>query len=328
MENSSRHINIDLLTRSVAGEVSAQEQQEVEIWIAASKANRREYEALRKAWDLLDGTHPGQAIDIDTEWEYHKKILHGKGTSGKRIRLNPFIRLAAVLVILFGIGLLILQTLPKNAVKTRIAETETIVLPDGSRVTLNASSKLSYADNFGDDSRQVALKGEAYFEVKRDTARPFRIMLEGAEIQVLGTAFNVRAYKSSDKIEVTVSEGKVSFYDKKRVGKKVIITPGEKAEFNRLKKTVTKQENDDRNYLSWKTRKMIFEDDALSDVAATVSRVYHTEIIVDDNLKNCRLTTRFEDKDLDTVLEILESTFDLTSINEKGVIQLSGSGCE
>jgi transmembrane sensor len=330
MEDRNRHIGIELLTRSLAGETSPQEDKELSAWLSVSEANRKEYDELRKTWDLLGTTNPDQAIDVDAEWNNLQAKLRNAGPGKKdSVVLLTFVRIAAVIILVFGISILGIRNFSNKSVKTDIAETEQVILPDGSRVTLNAGSKLGYPKKFGKENRLVALQGEAYFEVERDPSKPFLIEIGDARIKVLGTSFNVRAYKSSEKIEITVTEGKVSLYNRKLEQNKVIATAGEKAEYHRYGKQVTKDQNTNRNYIAWKTRQLIFEDDSLAEVTKAISEVYHQRIqLGDPELNSCRLTTRFEDKDLDGVLKILESTFDLTIKEEKDIIYLRGTGCE
>lgn len=329
MEKKDKHIDINILTRSIAGESSVKEQEEVAKWLADSRANKLEYDKLKKTWKVLDQTKTNQEINIDLEWKHLQSILPTGQGQDKRVFLRTFLRVAAAILILFGIGITGMKYFTGNSIKTDLAETEIVILPDGSQVTLNAGSKLSYSKKFAKENRLVALQGEAYFEVEKDPDNPFIIEIDDAEIQVLGTSFNVRAYKGMKKIEVTVTEGKVSLYDKEDVQNIVIAVGGEKAEYIRSGKFVRKTEITNRNYLSWKTRLLVFEDDNLKEVVETITKVYHKEIrIKNQDLVNCRLTTRFEEKDLDSILKILESTFDLSLVEEKNVIYLSGIGCD
>jgi ferric-dicitrate binding protein FerR (iron transport regulator) len=152
--------------------------------------------------------------------------------------------------------------------------------------------------------------------------------LNKAEVKVLGTSFNVKAYKGMDKIEITVAEGKVSVYEKNQPQKKVIAIAGEKAEYIKLQKAIKKTENKDRNFNSWKTRTIVFENDSLHAIVNTLSNVYHTSIVLQNQeIKDCTITTRFENKELETVFEVLESTLDIKIEEEGDTYYISGSGC-
>jgi transmembrane sensor len=329
MDEKNKHIDLNLLTRYLAGEITEQEREDVEKWISASPDNRKEYEKLARTWDSLGAIEPGHEINIEKEWRYHQKLIGSKIGKTRVLTLQNFLRVAAAIIILFGTGLLLRYQLTTESLRTQHAETLQKLLPDGTSVTLNAGSKLRYARNFLNEERRVVLQGEAYFEVKRDSTRPFIITLGEAEIKVLGTAFNVKAYKNSGKIEVTVTEGRVSLYEKNQELKQVIAGKGEKAEYLRTEKLVKKVENKNRNFLAWKTRILEFEDDRLSDVVEILEQVYHRQIrLKNEKIGACRLNTRFEGKDLNMVLEVISSTLELSIVKEKDIIYLDGQGCE
>ncbi len=329
MNAGKQHIDTVLLAKYFSGETSPEEIRRIEVWIARSEANCREFDELKQTWDLMDKTGHSQKINIDEEWTYHLNKIHSYKVGKKNIfSLKRIIQVAAAVIFLFSISLVARHFLLHKFVNTRLAETTEISLPDGSKVTLNAHSKIIYSKNFALNNRMVRLTGEAYFEVRKDTALAFIITMNDAKIEVLGTLFNVKAYKKSDKIEVTVTEGKVSLYEKDLRKKQVIATRGERAVYDRNQKVVKKTINADQNYMAWKTRKLVFDNDNLSKVAETIGEVYHRKIVLaNDGLDSCTLTTRFEEKDLNTVLKVLESTLDITIEQKNDIIYLSGEGC-
>ena len=330
MDPDKQHMDIELLTRYFSGEVTPGEIRAVKEWISMSDTNRKEFDQLKQTWDLMGMTHPACEIDIDKEWRYlQKKTIRTKKGSGTVFSLRRVIQVAAAVIILAGTAWFIRHNLMHKTSHTRFAETREILLPDGSEVTLNAGSKLTYLRNFGGKDRRVVLAGEAYFEIKRDTLLPFIIQMNEVEIEVLGTSFNVKAYKKSDRIEVTVTEGKVSLYDRNLQQKRIIATKGEKAEYDRDLRIIRKTVNTNRNYMAWKNLRLIFSNDNLATVAETIGQVYHRKVVVkNEKLNDCTLTTRFEEKDLETVLRVLESTLDITIEQENDIIYISGKGCE
>jgi ferric-dicitrate binding protein FerR (iron transport regulator) len=328
MNESKKHIGIDLLTRFFAGEVTTEEAQSVKQWAEASGENKEEFSMLEKVWTKLGSTSPDQHLDTDSEWRYLMHKIQSRSNVKKQPVWKPLMQIAAAIIIILGAVWIVLKHTGGETIQTRIAETTVTILPDGSEVTLNAGSKLHYGKDFGISERKVSLQGEAYFEVQNDTGKPFIIELGTAELQVLGTSFNVKAYKEHLKIEVTVAEGSVSVYDRKLKDKKVIATKGEKAEFDKGNKSVLKITNENINYNAWKTKKIVFRDEKLSVIANTLSEVYHKNILIGDSaVNNCTLTTSFENKDLKTVLNVLESTLGITIVEEKQEILIYGPGC-
>jgi transmembrane sensor len=328
MENTNKHIDIDLLTRFLAGEVSEAEIRLVHEWKGASEQNQKQFRELQEVWDFMDNTSVKNNIDIDGEWDYLNKKINKDQPNGRLINIRGIIRIAAAIII--GIGLLFYGwgRVNQNSIKTPLAQSQEITLPDGSHITLNAGSKLTFLRNFGKENRLVSLKGEAFFEVKKNPDKPFIIQLEGAEIKVLGTSFNVKAYKNMEKIEVTVKEGTVSLYGKNTKSKQIIATTGEKAEYFKHSEELKKQPNENRNYNSWKTHTIVFENTNLLNITETLQDVYYKKIILKDpSLGKCTVTTTFENKDFNTVLRVLESTLEIRFEEKDGKIYITGKGC-
>ncbi|MDR1273953.1 MAG: DUF4974 domain-containing protein [Odoribacteraceae bacterium] len=162
-----------------------------------------------------------------------------------------------------------------------------LTLPDGTSVTLNASSRLSFPRRFAGDERRVRLEGEAFFDVTRDTARPFIVETGRAEVKVLGTRFNVAAYPDNAAGHATLVEGRVEV----RVpGQPVIeLLPGEQA--YRSGGAWEKRPVDAGQYTSWMKGKFLFKDTELEEIARQLSRWYDVDIsFADERLKAIRFT--------------------------------------
>jgi transmembrane sensor len=245
-------------------------------------------------------------------------------------KTNPFLRIAASVVILITVGMAIFYILNQNTLEEVVAESavQEIELPEGSVISLNLDSKISYPKKFESETREVKLEGEAFFEVAQDTSRPFIIKTDEVYVEVLGTAFNVRAYENEEAVEITVENGKVAVY---RIGDKdnmVILVRGQKAVFRKELAELAAMENEDINYKSWKTRKIIFEDTPMSEVVRIVNDIYHTNLeLSGTNLNECPVTTVFDNQSLETILSVLSSTLDLEITRDGQRIILSGAGC-
>jgi ferric-dicitrate binding protein FerR (iron transport regulator) len=148
---------------------------------------------------------------------------------------------------------------------------QTISLPDGSSVTLNKNSQITYRSDFGKHDRNIALKGEAFFDVERDTLKPFVIAVNKATIEVLGTSFNVRAYDHLAEVEVIVKTGvvKLSVPDRKT---EVKLNAGQKGIYEKENQALHSGVNEDINFLSWNTQKIIFMESDLRTVIETLNK--------------------------------------------------------
>lgn len=202
------------------------------------------------------------------------------------------------------------------------------VLPDGSVVSLNAYSSLTYSENYGKTDRDVILNGEAYFEVNRDSLISFIIHCGSSRLEVLGTSFYVDAKADAGDMEVVLVNGSVTVYfeEARSTGKTII--PGEKAELNPANQRITVTPNEDPNFLAWKTHHLIFLDDRLDMIIATLNKVYQANIsLANETLASCRLTATFDQQSLESVLSVIQVTLDIQSETTSSGIILFGKGC-
>lgn len=205
-------------------------------------------------------------------------------------------------------------------------------LPDGTRISLNSSSKLRYRANAPDGGREVYLAGEAYFDVKKDREHPFVIHTEKMNVRVLGTEFNVKAYPDESTSETTLIKGAVEVTLKDRPEDKVILKPTEKliVNFSPLKgSSAGSKEQEGRidlpnntlteiTYMrkqdsaivetSWIQNKLVFKDEPLDEVCRSLERWYNVSITIkNDQLKQVRYTVTFAGEPLHAVLKALQT---------------------
>ncbi|MDQ6610580.1 MAG: FecR family protein, partial [Bacteroidota bacterium] len=208
---------------------------------------------------------------------------------------------------------------------TRPGSRTKLILPDGSEVWLNAGSRLTYQQPFGDATRSVNLIGEAFFDVVKSN-KPFIIYTGGVQIKVLGTAFNVRSYPNEKKIETSLVRGRVEVTLDKSPEKKYILKPNEKLTLNTDDEIVGNNHKklppplavvSNLRYLdsttiaetSWVENKLVFVDESFDDIAKRMERWYGVTIIFkNDKVKNERLTGVFEKETVWQALEALQLT--------------------
>ena len=205
---------------------------------------------------------------------------------------------------------------------------ETIELDDGSLITLNEGSTLRYSVKKRSE-RKVFLSGEAFFEVARDSLRPFIVVADETVVEVLGTSFNVRAYKENETIEVTVQSGMVSMTGRKSTEEQLVLQPGNTGLYNRSGRSLEFIGRADPNSIAWKTRELLFSETPLSEVVEVVSRVYGVSLqLGNEELADCPLTVSFSDQEFPAVLNVIQNTFDLQAERRGETIYLTGPGCE
>lgn len=178
------------------------------------------------------------------------------------------------------------------------------MLPDGSKVWLNKNSWLTYNQRFGKRTRQVALKGEGYFEVNRDERRPFIVKMQNdLDIKVLGTTFNACNYPSLNKAEVILRSGSVQVSDNGR-NEYVILKPNQKFTWN--EGTAEISSVNAMNCCRWFEHRLVFDNVKLKDILENLSHKYQTEISLNvGNLADKHMSMTIRDESVEDILDIL-----------------------
>lgn len=171
------------------------------------------------------------------------------------------------------------------------------LLPDGSGVILNAGSMIRYPENFKENRTITLQEGEACFDVANDPVHPFTVTSAGIKTEVLGTAFNVQAYKALDEVTVTVIRGKVAVGTSGQ-GRPMLLTPDEQAVIQRGTGAGQKKKVNAAAIAGWTTGKLIFKNEALQHVAIMLENIYDVKIIFkDEATKGIRFTANFSSTD-------------------------------
>lgn len=160
-----------------------------------------------------------------------------------------------------------------------------VVLPDQSVVWVNAGSTLRYGSDFNTNGRSVQLDGEAYFEITRDSLKPFIVKSKRLDIKVLGTSFNVKAYGMDETTDVTLVSGKVnvSLRDEVAHAGDVTLTPNRKLSFNKQTNKVRVSEVDAKDALSWMDGSLKFSEQPFMSIAKDLERKFNVRIRVESD---------------------------------------------
>lgn len=199
---------------------------------------------------------------------------------------------------------------------------DSLRLPDGSMLYLNANTRVRYARSFGKDNRIVKIdKGEAFFDVKPNETLPFIVNAPEVEVQVLGTAFNVKAANTG--VKVFVQSGKVSAAYR-GTEKKVILTPDMEASLKLHGNTIdTHVHKKNNNILAWKTRTLTFDEAPLNEVAEALEDFYHVQVhISNPQLANQKLLATFPNMALDEVLDIMRKTLRINITHKNDLVDI------
>lgn len=190
---------------------------------------------------------------------------------------------------------------------TQRSEYKYLLLPDSTQVWLNAASTLEFPKSFDKKKREVYLKGEAYFDVKHANEVPFIIYTGNVSTEVLGTAFNIKAYSDLEKITVSVKRGRVKVnYKDKQVA---MLTKGQQVSIDKKDKGITQKvmKEEEESSSSWQQGKLVYDDYSIADILSDLERVYDVKIrIASPEIKQLRVSTSFKrEYGVETALEIL-----------------------
>ena len=196
-----------------------------------------------------------------------------------------------------------------------------LVLSDGTKVWLNADSKIKYPVSFGQDKREVSLRGEGYFEVAKDSARPFIMSTDKMDVKVLGTTFDVNTYEDEGKSFVVLVEGLVEVSAGK--GESRIITPGYMAEVDMhdVQAKIHVSKCDTEHYIAWKSGNFSFRNAALTEILKRVSRYYDVTVIREQVFEEEYYTGDVSsDVSLESLLAVIESSTSVSFKVERKIV--------
>lgn len=296
----------ELLSRYCQGDVTDEERGKVEKWIGESDEHynmARQLFLLYLASDTLDMT---RRVDSEKAFRRVKLRMRSKRLrilwlQGQRIAAILFIPLLiAYLVELFAPGENSLRMLE---VRTNPGMTTRLVLPDGTKVCLNSESSLVYPERFEGTSRQVRLQGEAFFEVTRNLDQRFVVQTpHDAQIEVLGTSFNVETFAHDSFISTTLITGKVNFATDTR---NFSLHPGEKLVYNVKNCQADIYQTTGEPETSWRDGKIVFRNTPFDEALRMLEKRYHVEfVITNTQYKKDAFTGSFTSQRLERILEV------------------------
>ncbi|MCL3779259.1 FecR family protein [Prolixibacteraceae bacterium JC049] len=275
-------------------------------------------EDLRKDYARLKNVKALSAQGTISEKELKKQlnIAHQRNgmnrKMGRRIFLET-LKYAAIFIAALGIGYWLFSdqkptdfTGQNYVVDVPFGETANIQLPDGSHVWINSGSRIQYSAGFGIQSREIAIDGEAYFDVAKNKTIPFIVNTGRLQVEVTGTQFNIRNYGEEQLMEATLVEGEIRLTSN---GGKVLHTlnPEEQAIYSKEANELIVKKVNISNYTTWKDGVMSFEDIPLKQLIRNIELWYNVDVILADSNLEKELFTGviLKNKPLDQILKVL-----------------------
>jgi transmembrane sensor len=284
----------------------------------------KDLEILRQLWMGLDFKR-FQYSDVEdslneTVWKMaERKISTAKRNAAREFN-ETFMRVAAILIIPLIVYTAYIQFFKSDAVLTdeqgqfvtvssQPGTMTKLILPDGSQVWLNSASSISYPRSFSRSIREVALTGEAYFEVTKEKHVPMVVSAGDARVKVYGTSFNVNAFPSEKSVKVTLVEGSVSFSSlshKVNDQDEFFVEPGQTVAFDKKSKKMVVQHDDPFLHIAWKDGLLVFRNSTFETVLEHLSRKFNVDIeLKDPELAPIPMDATFRDENVSEILRLL-----------------------
>lgn len=340
----------DLIIRYLTENITSEELEQLRSWINVSDENKELFNNLKNSWILAGETQ--ETVSFDNEKSYSQLQSRFSENSQKQSKSSGILvflqKYAAIGLLCLTIGASVSWFLKPaqsnysklNTVITAPLGAKSIVnLPDGTKVWLNAGSKIEYKPDFGKDSRTVHLVGEAFFSVAKDKSKHFYVKTDRITVKALGTRFNVKAYPEEGMITTTLEEGKVELetpvYGSQQT-RKILLKPNEKVvyykpeiisnteekvgkinkveknrpkEIKRFKEIELVHNINTMLYTSWKDKRWILESEPLGSLGEIMERRFNIVIVFNNaELENYKFTGTIENETLEQILNAFKLT--------------------
>lgn len=300
--NSDHYIS--LIYKELKGIISLEEVKQLSIWELQSSKNQKIASEIRQVWLETEQYEIPFELDHDSDFAKIKTTIKISEVpsnvksiqSRRRLWINS---VAAAVIVLLSATFLFQNYFQDTEQWVEVesgSEIMELELPDGSNIWLNAGSKLSYPSKFSMTERLVKLTGEAFFEVSKDEGKPFQVTTDRTTVTVLGTKFNVRDIANEKTFEVAVQEGKVKV-QKNESTQKVILEKNEKAIYDEGNHLLNKLNDKNLNQLSWKRKRLKFNNTALQTALNKIALHYNINIKLENtSIKDCRISGSYSTK--------------------------------
>lgn len=349
-----------IIVRFLQDTASEAEVRLVDAWIHQDAENRKAFEFYCMLWSTSELVEGDIETSLNSSAEKLKSVLEiknhksGEKKSGRLRFLKAALKYAAVVFVSVGLSWLAFSYLANprktelsyNEISTPMGSRTHIILPDGSDVWLNADSYLKFPSVFSNNQREVELRGEGYFKVKKDTTKQFIVNTSDIKVKVLGTTFNIKSYPEEGTVETTLVEGKIEL-QRTRAGKKgkvITMKPEQRVMYIKDEGKVVLSEIKRMNasigrpvvvpgnifiadsvrteiYTAWKDGRLIIEDEPLEELAVKLERKFDVKIeFKNEKIKDYKFSGILENETLEQVLYAMQLSSHIKyRINKKTV---------
>ncbi|MDR3268225.1 MAG: FecR domain-containing protein [Tannerella sp.] len=357
-ENNEQLVNdIDLwIIGYLTGDIDEHDLAGLQQWLSAGKENVAYFNRMKTTW-ILSGIGRDTSASTNSWKELSAKIGYGNKTPVK-IPIRRTLQFAASFLLCIVLGGAATHWLEhrtdepayiamttETVIEAPLGSISKLTLPDSSQVWLNAGSTIHYNTDFGKDTRQLELTGEAYFVVKTNPRKPFLVNTKDVTIRALGTKFNVKAYPEEASVTAILEEGVIDVNIANIKHKEIVLKPKEKIVIGKQDYRVVQAQPEEslpvvnkkqeKNVVitagvntyaptSWKDKQWQVTGESVASLSRMLSRRYNYPIVVrDDELNQYKFTGTIENEGIEHILEALRQTAPLQYTIYKDSIVLS-----
>ena len=307
-------LNEDIIIRYLENRCSEEDFVLINEWMKESDENAGELFRMEEIYQLGKFPFEEENLVVRAERRLGRRLEQENQKKQEVFKLRSVLRYAAAIVGVMVLAAGLAYWFRNKAEELVVAsaahgQVREMLLPDGTKVWLNSLTKLRYPEVLKEDCREVYLTGEAYFEVRKDSLRPFIVRVNGAEVTVLGTSFNVNTYGDDGQIYTTLVNGSVRILSEKN-GQEEVLTPGMQGVMNIQTGQLTVREVDVESYVAWREGRFVFRTMTLDLIMHQLQRWYDFEVFYQNpELKEYEFRGVIKrDMDLDKVLSVIKAT--------------------
>jgi len=323
-------MNTELAIKYLLKVITTEEKKLFKDWLAESNTNLEQFKKFSQEWENSARVVKQFSPDEHKAWNKLNSVIIDTKTNRYSPARKIFITwrsAAASVAFLFLLSIIAYFVLSRNSVSGKYSiysAGDTILqvtLADHSEVWLNDFSELRVPKNQNTDIHESYLKGEAFFQVATDNRRLFRVYTVHTTTDVHGTSFNLRSTELADIVNLVT--GMISFYPNDHQENAIVLTLGDRAEFETSTGRVEKLTCDNTNFMAWKTGKLIFKDTPLPEVLTAIVNCYKLKLHDNQYLKtDYTLTANFEKQSIEDIISILELTWNVQVSIENNTLSI------
>lgn len=311
-------MRIELLHRLIAGSTTEEENRQLMEWFRQCASREEFFKLFERAWKESSDEMPR-----DVQERMYRRLSRGLDEEKKQAKVIPLrsrfswkiwqrIAVACIIIILSLVNYNMYHKQKQLSTQNFMVSAEKgqrafVTLPDSTKVWLNSDTKISYPADYGMKERNVALVGEAYFEVAKNPAKRFVVETKGMQVEALGTAFNINSYKNDNKIIASLFSGSVRVSYEDHVA---ILKPHESVKVDLLTRDFLQYEdNNMKDIALWRENEITFDGESLEEIAGIINRLYNTTIYIEDESlkKECYIGT-VRNNSLENFIDIINLT--------------------